>query len=231
MSTKPSTVIGIDPGGNGTTGLVVASKWTRNYGKPWVYPARIEAYSAKGWREAVVRFTELKSERADVWAACEDVAVWDVRGDDVLSTCRQVGAFEFANQELLADPFARILPTTYRPWWLGGAAPKGKADGAIDQALLAAYGGKDKAVGGAKCSTCAGTGRRGRAFEDDYAVSGRVWNPKNKKWYPPCPVCEGRPESPRGPLYPLWKPKSLQHCRAALAVAIYAYNNDVWEKT
>ena len=232
---NPSTVIGIDPGGNGETGLVVASEWSDDvrWAGSIVLPLSIEAYSVKGWLDPVEIFSDRKCEHAQVLIACEDVAVWDVRGEDVKATLRQVGAFELASHQVLSEPFARVLPVTYRAWWLGGK-PKVSADGAIDQALLAAYGGKDAAVGGKKCPDCTGKGYTGRELKGSTykAYKESELEPvAGGKFYRRCQACMGEKESPRGPLYPLWRPRSLQHCRAALAVAVYAVNNDVWETT
>ena len=238
--TPKTTVIGVDPGGNGTTGLVVCRDWGV-IGKTWwrgrfpAYPASIEAYSVKGWSEAISQFRYLYLKAAmpikESAIACEDVAVWQTSSETLISTIQQIGGFRAVAAHVVR-PFARILPVTYRSWWLGARAKN--ADGAIDQALLVAYGGKDVAVGGVKCKGCGGKGYTGRALKPseyhDPSSLPKTLIPVGDKWYLRCVHCEGSKESARGFLYPLWKPKSLQHCRAALAVAVYAYNNNVWKE-
>lgn len=219
-------VLGIDPGGaNGTTAAVWCWDWKLGKGGRW-WPQKLEPLDLElehglaehthpdriNWwiwnkidDENELEFPHVREDYIGV--AIEDVAVWQTSNADVLSTCRQVGALEYAARRVVSDVH-RALPATYRPWLLGGK-PQGNADGAVDQALLYAYGGKEKAVGGVKCKSCKGHG---------HAPGDRLVE---------CESCSGVGAAPRGPLYPLWKPRSRQHARAAVAVAVYVYNEEL----
>jgi len=234
--TKPKVVIGIDPGGNGTTGIVVASGWERRTRTVLPYiitPSSVVA--SEGWQrppfelgwdlDRLLRDYEIDQ----VLVAIEETTLWmPAKGkknvapnEDLKSTCMQEGVFRY-QAESVGVSWRRILPKTYRSWWLR-KAEKGKADREIDDALKRAYGGPSGgAVGGDRCKACGGRGRVGRGdperppTEDTIEIHGRIYNR--------CSDCAGEGTSPRGPLYDLWKPSSRQHTRAALALAIYAYN-------
>ena len=81
----------------------------------------------------------------------------------------------------------------------------------VKQALIDAWGGDRKAIGGIKCPDCKGKGWKGR---------GR----------PPCPTCLGaRWERPPGPLHELTSIGNSRHLWAALAVAEVARRQ--WHET
>lgn len=246
---RPRTVIGIDPGGNGTTGMVVCREWGKEANRwPRWLPGSVEvAWPVEGGPEksdggrAVFELDGLLErcgELPDIGVAIEDVAMWQTANEHLLSTCRQVGALEYVSGTVVdCGLVVLVLPVTYRCWLLGGR-PKGNMDSLVDKALLAAYGGKERAEGGKRCNKCGGKGRRGRAVKSEQIVDvpgrrryetaeGDQLVAHGGRVYRACPDCDGRGHAPRGPLYDLWNP-SNQHCRAALAVAVYAYN-EVWK--
>ena len=90
--------------------------------------------------------------------------------------------------------------------------------------ILELYGGKEKAVGGARCKTCGGKGRRGRAMRQPPTVLESMCTVEHEgKRYQRCGACSCHGHADRGPLYKVHKVSGKDgaaHVRSALAVGV-----------
>ncbi len=196
-------VCGIDPGGSGTTGAVLCSGWAPGRAGQWppYLPSNVDVVACSdSWHEATGHIESVVGPR--ICVGIEDTP--STQAFNVL-TVKQIGALTYAAHRAGATKVVLAQAQAIRYWLFGSRPPKGQGDRLVDQKLLALYGGKDKAVGGRNCPSCKGKG----------------WVGRN---HTACEGCGGYRRTPRGPLWSLWKPRSNQHLRAALAVALYAYH-------
>lgn len=181
MSNKPITIIAIDPGPKQSGVAIFQLPERLVFGA--IYPNdQLEMFLSSEMSDMIGMDSVLAIEMV----ACYGMPV----GADTFRTCVQIGRFE----KSASMPHKEVYRGDVKLALCGNKRAK---DANIRQCIIDMFGGKDKAIGGKKCTKC-----------------------KGKKWYgrehTPCPKCkETGWENPPGPLYSV-----KSHAWSALAIAL-----------